>query len=189
MKKREMLWSAALTLLAFAPMAAGQIQPQTKKAPAQTQAAAPAKSATAPTATSDQQQKNIQEYITLLRTDVRKKKAQVMGGVMQLDSEQASIFWPIYKQYEQELDKVNDLRAANIQQYARDYGNMTDAEADDLVQKAMDFHKQRSDLLAKYYGNMKAALGAVLAARFVQVENQLLSLIDLELNAQLPLAQ
>ena len=108
---------------------------------------------------------------------------------MALDSDQAAKFWPIYKEYEAELDKVNDIRVANIQQYAKDYDNMTDTEADDLIHKAMDYHKQRSDLLAKYYERMKGELGAVTAARFVQVENQLLLLIDLEINAKLPVAQ
>jgi hypothetical protein len=182
MKIREGLLTVAGALLLFAPVVAGQDQPQTKEPPAKTEAA-PAKSKTA-----TDQQKNIQEYITLLRTGVNKKKAQVMGAVMQLDAEQASLFWPIYKEYEKELDKVNDLRAANIQQYARDYGQMTDAEADDLVNRAMQYHQQRSELLAKYYGHMKAALGALTAARFVQVENQLLSLIDLEIHSELPLA-
>jgi len=183
MKNREGLFTVALALLVCAPVVAGQAQPQTKEPPAKT-ATAPAKSKAAA-----DQQKNLQEYVTLLRTDVNKKKVQVMGAVLQLDAEQASLFWPIYKEYEKELDKVNDLRLANIQQYARDYGQMTDAEADDLIGRGMEYHKQRSDLLAKYYANMKAALGAVMAARFVQVENQLLSLIDLQISSQLPLAR
>ncbi len=181
MTKREMLLIAAVTFLAFTPAAAGQVQRAAQKAPAKTPAAAPA-------ATGDEQ-KNIQAYIELLRTDVRKQKSQIMGAVMGLDSDQATKFWPIYNEYQADLDKVNDMRVANIQQYARDYGNMTDAEADDLIHKAMEFHKVRSDLLAKYYERMKQAVGGVTAARFVQVENQLLLLIDLEINAQLPVAQ
>jgi len=35
-------------------------------------------------------------------------------------------------------------------------------------------------LLAKYYERVKQALGAVTAARFVQVENQLPLLIDIQ---------
>ena len=35
---------------------------------------------------------------------------------------------------------------------------------------------------------MKQALGAITAARFVQVENQLLEIIDLQIAANLPIA-
>jgi tartrate dehydratase beta subunit/fumarate hydratase class I family protein len=58
---------------------------------------------------------------------------------------------------------------------------MTDAKADELIQKAMAYRKQRSELLAKSYGRVKGALGATTAARFVQVEDQLLLLIDLQI--------
>jgi hypothetical protein len=63
---------------------------------------------------------------------------------------------------------------------------MTDAQADDLVQKAMEYRKARAELLAKYYGRMKDALGAVQAARFLQVEDQLLMIIDLQITSSLP---
>jgi hypothetical protein len=64
---------------------------------------------------------------------------------------------------------------------------MTDEKADALIQKAMDYQKQRSELLAKYYERMKQALGAVGAARFLQVEHQLLLLIDLQIASSLPI--
>jgi hypothetical protein len=50
----------------------------------------------------------------------------------------------------------------------------------------MTYRKQRAELLAKYYGMVKAQLGAITAARFVQVEDQLLLLIDLQIDSQLP---
>jgi hypothetical protein len=50
----------------------------------------------------------------------------------------------------------------------------------------MAYRKQRSELLAKYYQRVKSALGAITAARFVQIEDQLLSLIDLQVDSSLP---
>jgi hypothetical protein len=76
---------------------------------------------------------------------------------------------------------------ANIQEYARSYDQMTDEKADELIQKAMAYRKQRAELLAKYYERVKSALGAITAARFVQVEDQLLLLIDLQIDSSLPI--
>ena len=45
----------------------------------------------------------------------------------------------------------------------------------------------RSELLAKYYDRVKQSLGGITAARFVQVENQLLLIIDLQIVSSLPL--
>ena len=141
----------------------------------------------AASATSEQE-KNVQSYIELLREDVRHQKDEAMGFVMQLDPEQAAKFWPIYSEYDAELAKLNDQRVANIEDYARSYGQMTDAKADELVQNAFNYRKQRSELLEKYYGRMKASVGSIEAARFVQVESQLLDIIDLQIASNLPIA-
>lgn len=96
-------------------------------------------------------------------------------------------FWPIYTEYEAELTKLNDLRVANIQEYARTYDQMTDEKADELIHKALKYRKQRPELLAKYYDRVKQALGATTAARFIQVEDQLLLIIDLQIDSSLPI--
>jgi hypothetical protein len=135
----------------------------------------------------DAQKKNIQEYIELMRTNVRDQKAEIMGAVMQLDIDDSATFWPIYSEYDAELTKLNNLRVKNIEDYAQNYTQMTDEKADALIQKALDYQKQRSEVLAKYYERMKQALGAVSAARFLQVEHQLFLLIDLQIASSLPI--
>jgi hypothetical protein len=149
---------------------------------AQTKPSAPPAKAAAKTP----EELNIQEYIALLRKDVNADKAKILGTVMQFDAEDAAKFWPIYLEYQAELNKLNDMRVANIQEYARTYNQMTDAKADELIKNAMSYQKQRGELLAKYYERVKQDLGAITAARFVQVEHQLLSLIDLKVASSLP---
>lgn len=138
-------------------------------------------------AMTDTQQKNLQEYVELLRSNVRQQKAEIMGAVMALNIEDSAKFWPIYNDYDGELTKLNNQRLANIQEYARSYDDMDDAKADELVQNALEYRKQRAELLAKYYGRVKGALGAVQAARFLQIEDQLLMIIDLQIASSLPI--
>jgi hypothetical protein len=144
--------------------------------------------APAKTATTDRppQELNIEEYIKLLREDVGSQKVKLLGQIMQFDAEDAAKFWPIYRDYDAELSKVSDLRVANILEYSRSYTNMTDAKADDLIKNAMAFQKQRDELLGKFYERVKQELGAITAARFVQVEHQLLTIIDLKIASSLP---
>lgn len=77
-----------------------------------------------------QQDQNLKEYITLLRKDVRSQKAAVMNAVMQLDTDQSAKFWPIYRDYDTELTKLNDLRVANIEEYSRTYNHLTDEKGE-----------------------------------------------------------
>jgi hypothetical protein len=152
---------------------------------AQTKAKTPAnKAAVSPEA--DAKEKNLQEYVNLLRADVRQQKSEIMGSIMLLSAADAAKFWPIYNDYDAELTKLNDQRVANIKEYSRVYTEMTDAKADELIQSSLAFQKQRSELLAKTYGRVKQAVGGITAARFIQVEHQLLLIIDLQIASSLP---
>ena len=46
---------------------------------------------------SSSENKNIDEYIVLLRENVRQQRAQITGAVMQLSPEESKKFWPIYR--------------------------------------------------------------------------------------------
>ncbi|HXY25737.1 MAG TPA: hypothetical protein VEI73_13870 [Candidatus Acidoferrum sp.] len=161
-----------LTLAAYSSGAQTQTQP-----PSQGGAAAPA---------AETQEKNLEAYIDLLRSDVRQQKAEIMGAVMLLSADDAAKFWPIYSEYDAELRKLNDQRLENIKEYARAYNQMTDQKADELIQKSLAYQKQRTELLARTYDRVKQALGGVTAARFAQVEQQLLLIIDLQITSSLP---
>ncbi len=135
---------------------------------------------------SETQKKNVDAYIDLLRKDVRNQKAEIMGAVMLLNAQDAAKFWPIYSEYDAELSKLNNQRVENIKEYARAYDQMTDDKADELIHKSLAYQKQRAELLAKTYELIKQSLGAVTAARFTQVEHQLLLIIDLQIASSLP---
>jgi len=141
----------------------------------------------APSSATSVENKNVKAYIDLLRENVRQEKAEIMGSVMLLSAGDAAKFWPIYEEYDSELTKLNDQRVENIKEYARTYNQMTDEKADELIQNALSYQRQRADLLAKTYDKVKQALGGVTAARFAQVESQLLLIIDLQIDASLPI--
>jgi hypothetical protein len=176
MKAIKTAWLLVLTIVALVPAAWAQESTQ----PTHTAVEADVPS-------SSDAQKNIQEYIELMRSDVRQQKAESLAMVMQLSAADAAKFWPIYADYDAELTKLNDLRVANIQEYARSYNQMTNQKADELIQKALAYRKQRPVLVAKYYERVKQALGATTAARFFQIEDQLLSIIDLQIDSSLPI--
>ncbi len=176
MSKNKAVWILVLSLLVLVPAARAQNSPQLKQTGDEVD----------PSPNSDVQ-KNIQEYIELMHSDVRQRKAESLAEVMQLSAPDAAKFWPIYAEYDAELTKLNDLRVANIKEYARTYDQITDEKADELVRNAIAYRKQRPELVAKYYERVKQALGATTAARFFQIEDQLLSIIDLQIDSSLPI--
>ena len=132
---------------------------------------------------------NLGAYVELLRSDVRSQKIAILTELMELTEAQDKAFWPIYREYDRELTTLSDERVANILEYSKAYPDVSDAVADKLILKAIDIQSRRGALLAKYYERMKQAITPKTAAKFVQIENQLLLLIDLQISASLPVVE
>jgi DNA anti-recombination protein RmuC len=140
-------------------------------------------------ATTESQETNIRAYVELLRVDVRTKKTAIFTEIMQFNDEQAAKFWPIYSEYDIELQKLNDQKLAGIQEYAKNFGKMTDEKANELAMLALELENKRNDLKKTYYEKVRQQLGGIIAARFLQIENQLLMVIDLQIAASLPIVE
>src|SRR6185436_2670956 len=110
---------------------------------------------------------------------------QVMGFTEAEDQ----AFWPIYRQYETELAKLNDQRLQGIETCAKNYTNLSDATASDLMTKALDLEARRVALKQKFFTQLKGAMSPKTAARAMQVENQILLLLDLQVASSLPVAE
>ena len=177
---------AALVLMMVCAVGA---QAQTTKS--QSPARAPAaKSQAAGTPDSEQQTKslNLSAYAELLRSDVRAQKVAIITEVMGFTDAEDAAFWPIYREYDLEMAKLGDERVALIAEYAKNYANVTDELADRLASKALELEARRQELKGQVYQKVKKALSPLTAARFLQVEHQLLLLIDLQIASSLPIA-
>ena len=137
----------------------------------------------------DARDANLRAYVELLRSDVRSQRIAILTEMMQFTEAEDAKFWPVYREYEAELTKINDQRLALIKEYAVNYEKITDAIADRLALNALDLEGRRHALKTKYYERFKAALTPKIAARFLQIENQILLLLDLQIAASLPIVQ
>jgi len=127
------------------------------------------------------------QYLELLRQDLRTDKIAVMTASMGLTTEQGDAFWPIYREFQTELSKIGDERIAMIKSYAENYESMTSDLADDLMKDWYNQQKDRLKLLEKTSKKIAKATDPVIAFRFVQVENILNRIIDLQVASELPL--
>ena len=129
----------------------------------------------------------LKAYVDMLRKDVRKDAHSIVDQAMGLEAGDKAKFLTVYDKYQGEMKVLWDQRLANIKKYAVNYDKMTDAVADQIATAAMANEQQNVALRQKYYPQMKAALGARVAARFLQVEIMLGNLIALQLGDEIPL--
>jgi hypothetical protein len=143
--------------------------------------------APAQTTQAAEDEKKVDAAIALVRTDIRKARAQVMSETMGLDADQAAKFWPVFKEYEAEFSAVGDKMQSLVKEYGNNYAKMTPEVADRLGKGMLDVEQQRLAMKIKYVGKIKAALGPVVATRFAQVLGRLERLLDLQLASELPI--
>jgi hypothetical protein len=127
------------------------------------------------------------EQLAMMRASIRINKRDFIKDAMEFDEKDGKIFWSIYHQYEAELIKLNDIRQDTIEEYAKNYENITEAKADEIVKKSFDYRKARTSLLEKYYGKLAKALSKKTAARFIQVENVLQAAGDVAIGTSIPI--
>ena len=128
-----------------------------------------------------------EQYLELIRQDLKTAKTAYMTEGMALTTEQGDVFWPIYREYQAELSKIGDRRIANIKDYAEHYEAMTGEKASEIIKKSFKNRKDTLGLLEKAAKKVSKELDPVTAARFIQVENTLNLLIDLQLAGEIPL--
>jgi hypothetical protein len=142
--------------------------------------------ATGHASAAETRQVNLRAYVELLRSDLRAQKVAVITAVMQFTDAGDAVFWPVYRQYETELAAINGDRMALIREYAAADETLTDAVADRLAQRALNLEARRHALTVRYYERFRAVVPPKTAARFLQVEHQILLLLDLPIAAALP---
>src|SRR5579863_7030771 len=86
---------------------------------------------------------SVDSDIQLLRADIRNDKVKIMTDQMQLNDTEGKAFWPIYNDYQHELDKLNDQKVALIKEYASNYDNISDKEVQSLADRAFALQKKR----------------------------------------------
>lgn len=134
-------------------------------------------------------QTGIDSDIALLRSDVQAQKTNVITHTMQFTDAQSQAFWPLYREYANKQQAIGDQRVSIIKDYADSYETLDDAKADELEGRMIKYEEARTKLKAEYYPKFKKAIGAKQAAKFLQVDNRLNLLVDLQITSAIPIIQ
>ncbi len=128
----------------------------------------------------------IAAIIDMIRADLSTQKKSVVNSVMQFSEADAKIFWPIYEQYQMEFSRIGNETAALIKEYVESLDTMTDGKAANLMSRNFDLQKRKLALRHKYYEKVSKALSPIKAAKFMQLDSQLVGMLDLQISSNLP---
>jgi len=106
--------------------------------------------------------------------DNRKEKIETfkisyLTKQLDLTREEAQRFWPVYNEYQDEMDK---MREANKEKFGKDkrLEDLTDEEVEKLVDARIIMQQQELDIRKKYHAELKSVLPIKKVARLYRAE-------------------
>lgn len=128
----------------------------------------------------------------ILRAKLQADKRLLVAAAMQLSDADGKKFWPVYDDYQTELEKINARTGKLIKDYAAAYnsgaGTLTGAQAKKLLDDGFAVESDELKLRRKTADKLTKALSAAHAARYTQVENKIRAAVRYELASEIPLA-
>ena len=127
------------------------------------------------------------DQMEILREAAKANKKLIVSTNMQLTEEEAKNFWPVYEEYQKALSELSNKTADLIKDYANHYNELSDEKAKSLVEQALALDEELLKLQRSYLPKFNEVLPVKKVARYWQIENKLLAIIDYDLARGIPL--
>jgi hypothetical protein len=131
------------------------------------------------------------DNMQLLREKIRADKKLVVGMNMELSEAEAKAFWPIYDQYQRDLQKINQRLLGVLAGYAEDFRNksLTDDKAKKLIDEALAIEVAEANLKSTYAPKLSKVLPIRKVARYLQIENKIRAVVKYDIASGVPLVR
>ena len=127
--------------------------------------------------------------LDLLRKDIRSKRKQLVAANLKMTDEEATKFWPIYDQYVLELIAINDKKFGLIQDYADNWGKLTNEQSLSFIRQWLDADIATAQLRQKYVPIVSKVLDGKKSATFFQIDRRIAMMLELQVSSSMPLVQ
>lgn len=129
--------------------------------------------------------------LEIIHEKLKADKKLIVAKYMELTESEAKKFWPVYDEYQSDLQKSNERLLRLLESYATDYKNksLTDEKAKKLLDEWTAFEQDEGKRRSAFAPKVLQALPVKKAARYLQIENEYRILLRYELATTVPLAQ
>jgi hypothetical protein len=131
------------------------------------------------------------DNMQILRDKIKADKKLVVATNMELRESEAKDFWPIYDQYQRDLQKINQRIANVLEGYAADFRgkSLTDEKAKKLIDEAVAIEQAEANLKSTYAPKLSKVLPVKKVARYLQIENKIRAVVKYDLAQGVPLVR
>jgi len=125
--------------------------------------------------------------IEVFRGQIKADRKVVIAEAMQLTDADSAAFWPLYREYRADMDKLGDGIVKLVLEYADAYPNVPEDRAAKLLKNYLALEKDLVSVRAKHLKKIAKVLPASKVLRFAQLENRLDLALRLQMASAVPL--
>jgi Spy/CpxP family protein refolding chaperone len=92
------------------------------------------------------------------KEQIESMKIGFLTRKLNLTPEEAKTFWPVYNQYQNDLDKIRETRRNEVKNAKKDFMEMSDKDVEKIVDNEIAFRQNEVDILKKYHSQFKQVL-------------------------------
>src|SRR3954453_16756656 len=130
----------------------------------------------------------VHDDIELTRANIQNQRQEIVQSMMELTPAESEKFWPVYREYRNEVSKLGDERVKFIERFNNQAATLTDEESKTLLDDWFKLRQRQLDLQKKYVSKFRKVLPGAKVARFYQVENAMDTIVSANLQAAMPVA-
>lgn len=128
------------------------------------------------------------EMQTLANT-IRANRRALVSVNLNLSSEEAARFWPLYDQYQAEINAIGDKVVALVDDYIANFRTISDDKAVALMTDYLAAEAERLKVRQAYLPKFLEVLPGRTVARFYQIENKMDAVVRYDLAATIPVVE
>jgi hypothetical protein len=131
----------------------------------------------------------VQTDLAIDRAQLQSDYQAIVALNLNITDEQGKTFWPLYREYRGEIQKVGDRMVNLVLDYSKSIDSMTDEQSTKMLDSYLAIKKDELKVRSAWVPKFRKALAPKAVTRLYQIENKLDAMIMFSAAAEIPLVQ
>ena len=136
-----------------------------------------------------QEEAAVRQQLATDRATIQADRQAIVAEALPLTDDQAKAFWPLFREYRGEMEKLGDRAVDLMLDYAKNMDTLTDEKAAALLDEYLKIQRDEIKVKQAWLPKFRKVLPPKTVTRFYQIEGKLDTLLRFEAAAQIPLVE
>jgi len=131
----------------------------------------------------------VRQQLATDRATIQADRQAIVAEALPLTEAQAKAFWPLFREYRTEMEKLGDRAVDLMIDYGKSMDTLTDEKATALLDEYLKIQRDEVKIKQSWLPKFRKVLPGKTVTRFYQIEGKLDTLLRFEAAAQIPLVE